>query len=164
MLTTLDKSAGDEHIVRIPVDGRDRMRMLSLLLIQRSAWFSVTPLPDDLWSVAVKPENSEWVRSALGGLGIIPTPPLPELVENDGPGSQKLYRWGETPSAGGSQSAGNEHGDKRDDETCKLCGGPYSESDGEGWDNLCPSCADRVSGLMDRAAIDRDEAISRLKS
>lgn len=31
---------------------------VALLLIRRSAWFEMTPMPDDKWHFIVKPENA----------------------------------------------------------------------------------------------------------
>lgn len=38
------------------------MQRLALLLIEKSQYFSVTPLPDDKWEVTFKEENRDLVK------------------------------------------------------------------------------------------------------
>jgi hypothetical protein len=41
---------------------------------------------------------------------------------------------------------------------CDLCDTAYDEF-GDGWDGLCPSCADKVSEHMDEHGCDREVAV-----
>jgi hypothetical protein len=47
------------------------------------------------------------------------------------------------------------------DEPCALCGDGNPDG-GDGWDGLCPPCADRVSEYMDDHDVDRDAAVEAL--
>jgi hypothetical protein len=52
----------------------------------------------------------------------------------------------------------------RPDEPCEMCGVAY-EDGGDGWDGLCPSCADKVSEYMDEHdGVDRDAAIEAVEA
>jgi hypothetical protein len=44
---------------------------------------------------------------------------------------------------------------------CERCHARYDEFS-DGWDGLCPSCADVVSEYMDEHNVDRDQAIHDL--
>jgi hypothetical protein len=53
-----------------------------------------------------------------------------------------------------------------DHEICDLCEEPLERGNGDNWDGLCPSCADRVSEYMDKFHFEesgRDRAIAKLK-
>ena len=42
---------------------------------------------------------------------------------------------------------------------CVLCRDTLEEGNGDNWDDLCPSCADQVSEIMDENVdVDRSEA------
>src|SRR6476660_6719759 len=47
------------------------------------------------------------------------------------------------------------------EQTCVVCKSIITVGDGDNWDDLCPTCADRVSTYMDRHRVDRDQAIKR---
>jgi hypothetical protein len=50
-------------------------------------------------------------------------------------------------------------------QTCELCGAKWDNEDG--WDGLCPECADLVSNLLDELRLtgeDRDEIVERLRA
>ena len=47
---------------------------------------------------------------------------------------------------------------------CVLCGDTLEEGNGDNWDDLCPSCADQVSEIMDEnVSGDRSEAIEQAR-
>jgi hypothetical protein len=46
---------------------------------------------------------------------------------------------------------------------CAVCATLFNDGE-DGWDDLCPSCADRVSELMDEENIDRPEAVSKVQA
>jgi hypothetical protein len=49
---------------------------------------------------------------------------------------------------------------------CVLCGDTLEEGNGDNWDDLCPSCADQVSAIMDEnesESVDRSEAIEQAR-
>lgn len=54
-------------------------------------------------------------------------------------------------------------------DTCTLCKKRFDEG-GDGWDDLCPECADKVSEYMDAVEaktgteIDRDTAIADVRA
>jgi hypothetical protein len=45
---------------------------------------------------------------------------------------------------------------------CERCNDSYPAY-GDGWDGLCPSCADLVSDYMDEHDVSREEAIEKLE-
>jgi hypothetical protein len=45
---------------------------------------------------------------------------------------------------------------------CAVCG-KFFKLDGDGWDDLDPGCADKVSEHMDDRGMDRDQAIEAFK-
>lgn len=47
---------------------------------------------------------------------------------------------------------------------CVLCNDTMEVGNGDNWDDLCPSCADQVSEIMDEDGnLDRDEAIEEAR-
>lgn len=59
----LPMSASDS----IRFTGEDKAKGVAAFLVERSAAFKITPLPDDIWSVEVKPENTAAVQLFLRG-------------------------------------------------------------------------------------------------
>lgn len=56
MTNTIDAS----DMVRMPISDH-QIHAVAVLLVSRSAWFEVTPLPDGEWWVRVKPEHEDAV-------------------------------------------------------------------------------------------------------
>jgi len=52
-------------IVRFTFKGEDAAANITAALVRRSAWFEVTPLPNDKWSVEVKAENEHVLESLI---------------------------------------------------------------------------------------------------
>ena len=60
---------GDQAPVRIlRFEGSDFARGLATVLIRRSAWFQLEPLPDDMWEVTVKAEQEQLVKDYCHGV------------------------------------------------------------------------------------------------
>jgi len=49
--------------------GESRAKAISSRLIGASQWFSVLPLPDDLWEITVKEENEARLQAWCASLG-----------------------------------------------------------------------------------------------
>lgn len=49
----------------IRISGGQSVQSVCAQMIAWSQWFSVMPLPDDEWEVAVRPENAERVRNLV---------------------------------------------------------------------------------------------------
>ena len=47
-----------EHCIRV-TKGEVRAKTLVVFLVSQSAWFTLTPLPDDEWEFTVKPEHAD---------------------------------------------------------------------------------------------------------
>lgn len=99
----------------ITVTSESRVSKVVALLVARSAWFEVTPLPDDRWDISFK--AGEGIEKAIRGCGeflrVIHAGTDNEYVE-DSPGVGKVlyhgrevatlsytedYRWGELYAA-----------------------------------------------------------------
>jgi hypothetical protein len=62
-----------------------------------------------------------------------------------------------------SELAQEHHAAEADDnEQCVICS-KFLDAGGEGWGEICPSCADEVSERMDADKINRDAAIERVR-
>ena len=51
------------HTTRIEVLGIHQVKQLCQRLIDFSQWFTVMPLPDDVWEIEIKKENLNLVQS-----------------------------------------------------------------------------------------------------
>jgi hypothetical protein len=81
--------------------------------------------------------------------------PNPGLPQQSDPRRQK--RATDPLSSSGLAKRGNQM-------RCVLCGDTLEEGNGDNWDDLCPSCADQVSEIMDEnVSVDRSEAIEQAR-
>ncbi len=53
-------------VVRFIFTGEDKAADIATALVRQSAWFELTPLPDDEWCIDVKIENERFVERAWG--------------------------------------------------------------------------------------------------
>jgi hypothetical protein len=66
--------------------------------------------------------------------------------------------------ANGPQSIARSGENRGNQMRCVLCGDTLEEGNGDNWDDLCPSCADQVSEIMDEnVTVDRSEAIEQAR-
>ena len=79
----------------------------------------------------------------------------------------KMSRWNEAVrevDAIAGVNNGVAEASAEDAETCELCRARWDS--GDGWDGLCPECADMVSNLLDELDLtdeDRDQIVERLQ-
>lgn len=58
------------EVISHTVTGKSSMRLMLTLLLERSAWFSVMPLPGDQYRVTMKEENEKFLLDAMDVLHV----------------------------------------------------------------------------------------------
>ncbi len=64
LLAWLDAEKTGTH-AEIIDSAQEAVYICSALIVERSAWFEVLPLPDDAWRITIKAENRKWLQQRL---------------------------------------------------------------------------------------------------